>query len=358
MSREQICGRKHRIKNGGCRTAACAAVFSLYGLDKVLSNGLRWVAVQQLVSFVAMSSSEATATASRKLAEALQEFVRSEASSDTENGRKPSKWDVFFFVIFAANLALLTWSIPAEALKSEQLEFFEKIIPAVGGSLFALLAAWFKQKTLDVTQNRWFRWGQIPLSVFALLLGAPILPLHLRVQPADGKAILYLDKSDQDHLRDWKDTVWVRFTEHDFIAKHYDSDRWNERIFHWKRRDLAAMWWRGEADLSLLYTVRMDLPDSGLTVSIQKMKAEFDDDFLRADMLAPQQLTKVDRHRIVFTPVSTGDLSPLTKLPVGDYELVTSKTGCESSLAVPLIIPPSSNPEQCEVELKPVRCAH
>jgi hypothetical protein len=306
-----------------------------------------------------MSSTEATATPSEKLTEALQEFLRSElshASAVPNTGRKPTKRDVLFFVIFAANLALLTWSLPAETLKSEQLEFFEKIIPAVGGSLLALLAAWFKDNTLQVIQHPWFRWSQLPLGVLALLLGAPILPLHLKVEPADSKAILYLDKSDQDHFREWKDTpVWVRFAGHDFIAKHYDGNGWNERIFHWGRRDLAAMWWRGEIDLPLLYTVRMNLPDSGLIINIQK-KTEFDEDFLRADMLAPQHLTKLDTRRIVFTPISSGDLSPLTKLPVGDYELMASKTGCESSVSVKLIVPSPANPEKCEVELKPVQC--
>src|SRR5258708_15334246 len=215
-----------------------------------------------------MASSETTdKPAADKLAEALKEYVRSQlphATRATDNETKPRKSDVFLFVVFAANLALLTWSLPAEALKSDQLEFFEKIIPAVGGSLFALIAAWFKKETLLVIKKPWFRWGQIPLSALALLLGAPIIPLHVRVQPADPKAILYLDKSDHDHLRNWNNTLSVRFAEHDLIAKHYDSDRWNERTFHWKRGDLATMLWRlREIDLPVLFPVRMDLPDSG-----------------------------------------------------------------------------------------------
>lgn len=307
-----------------------------------------------------MSPSESKPTPSDKLTVALQEFVRSElsgGSGGTNIGLAPTKWDVFFFVVFAANLALLTWSIPAEALKSEQLEFFEKIIPAVGGSLLALLAAWFKDKTLRVIQQPWFRWSQIPLGVFALLLGAPIVPLHFKVQPADANAILYLDRSDQDHFREWKNIVWVRFAEHDLIAKHFDGDHWNERIFHWGRADLAAMvWHRREVDLPLLYSVRMKLQDSGLTVSIQKNTTEFDEDFLRTETLAPQHLTKVDLRRIKFTPVSSGDLSPLTKLPVGEYQLVATKTGCDSSLPVTLIVPTPENPENCEVELKSLQC--
>jgi hypothetical protein len=297
----------------------------------------------------------------QKLTEAMAEFVKeqmAQPSAPTGNA-KPRTSDVIIFVVFAANLALLMWSLPSEFLKSEQWEFYEKIIPAVGGSLFTLIAAWFKEETVNLIQRPWFRWGQIPLAVVSLLLGAPVLPLQLKVEPADQGAILFMDKDDQDHFREWRKTVWVSLAEHDLIAKHADPKGWNPRTFHLSRRDLLAILWRQrEVELPLLYSVRVNLSDPGLTVSIRKSGTEFDDDFLRAENLAPQHLSKLDKRTLMLIPASNENLGPLTKLPAGEYELTVAKTGCGMGSKVALILPPAMNPENCEVELETPPCMH
>lgn len=311
--------------------------------------------------------------AEKKLTNAMAEFVQEEIRRTTgkaaDDGPKPSKVDVFVFVVFAVNLSLLIWTIPSELLKKEQLEFFEKIIPVVGGSLFALIVAWFKEKTVQVIRSPWFRWGQIPLACLALLLGAPVIPLHVKVAPADSLAILCVDKEDSDHMRDWNKTIWVSFTEHNIIVKHNDSGGWNPRFFHWKQRDLLRMLWRHhEVELPVLYSVRMNLQEPGLMVRIRKVNrqdvstgtreegTEFDDDFLRRDQLADQHLAEMDRQRITLTPRTSGDLSPLTKLPAGQYELSSWRKGCDPGKEVALTVPPTANAENCQVDLEPPKC--
>jgi hypothetical protein len=271
--------------------------------------------------------------------------------------------------VFVANLALLILAIPGGLVKNEQLEFLEKIIPVVGGTLFALIVAWFKEKTVTIVQSGWFRWGQIPLTALALLLGAPVLPLHVKVLPADKFAILFVDRDDPDHMRDWNETIWVSLSGHDVVAKHNDPGGWNARFFHWSQRDVLSMLWRHqEVELPLLYTVRVNLQEPGLAVNIRRVinrqvgketkeeRAQFDKDFLRKDKLADQHLAEVDPETLTLTPRTGGDLSPLAKLPAGQYELSAVKTGCGAGREVQLTVPQATNPGNSQVDLEPPKC--
>jgi len=309
-----------------------------------------------------IESGEATnSSVAKKLNEALREFVR-EAMPKGQGGGNgatgdgedhPTKKDVFFFVLFAANVAVLTWSLPAAVLKNEQLEFLEKFLPAAGGSAFAVIAAWYKKKALEISRSRIFRWSQLPLGVMALLFGAPILPVHVIVQPAE--AVLYLENNEPDSLRAWHDTLWLRFARHKLIVTHYDGTHWNTREFQRKRREFVHSVLHGQPmELPLLYSLRIDLQDPGEAISIRRGEGEFDEDFLDPKALQPSHLAEIDRQTLKFT-LKPGEISALTNLPAGKYVLTETKAGCRTP-GQAVILPQLSDPEHCSTDMPALKC--
>ena len=131
---------------------------------------------------------------------------------------------------------------------------------------------------------------------------------------------------------------------------------------------MATLWHQREVQLPVLCSVRVNLQESGLTVNVRKVSkrklgaemreegTEFDGDFLRADNLAHEYMAETDRQTVTLTPPTSGETSLLIKLPAGQYEFSTLKTGCKQGTEAPLTVPPATEPEKCKVDVEPPKC--
>jgi len=283
-------------------------------------------------------------TPSENLLEALKAYVgevaltNPAASAPTGgSGQKRATWlDIFIFLLFACDLAMIVWSVPEEWLKSTQLEFARNVVPVLGGGLFTLVAAWYKEKALSWTGSIRFRLFQIPLTAFAVILAVPILPVS--VLPAPDDAVLFVDNKDApDHLRPCNHAFRVTLHDHSFILNHQDDTRnASSEQFDLKWTRLVALFFRGKPlELSMVYPFRFTSMDtSGVSVQITRLSGPFAEDFRREDILKKYHLEPVNDKTLRITlqlPAGGEESSLPTHLPVGSYEAVSSKRGCEAS---------------------------
>lgn len=311
-----------------------------------------------------MGGAEQEQTPSEKLLQALQAYVQDVAGAPAYGqpagaaGHDPPTWkDVLLLLVFVCDLALIVWSVPEEWLKSTQLEFLQKLLPVIGGGGFTLLAAWYKDKTLQWTQSRRFKLCLIPITAIAVVLTVPILPVRIVAYPED--AIVYLDKPDDDHLRDWKRSFRVKLGNHAFILKHHeDQDQPLTPIFERNLAQLVSLFVFGEPlEINLVCPYRFYSPNThGITVDITPKRGTFSKDFLRDDLLKNGGLQKINERTLRLNPRSADDASEPTQLPAGEYTAIASKGECTPSDPQPFTVHPARHADRKYLEFPRLTC--
>ena len=278
-----------------------------------------------------------------KVEEAIRALVREEMgkAAAEEKTPAPSGRDAFWLFLCLANIAMLLWWTPEAVLDNPKLEFLFKMIPLVGGYLFALGYLWFRDNLLAAGRSRKFKVSQVLL--FAVLLPAGLTQtnvFHLKplLEPDKAVAVAVIGEDagveDLDPKR-----IWLPLRAHKFKIRFADkdgADKWEERTFTltpWQM--LKAVWTRPR--WPLLYRVKLRYMTSDVKVVIKNISGDYDADFLAVLRKKPPDIpvewpSEEDRRTFIYscTAVAFGGIggADSISLPPGTYEMYAKKQGC------------------------------
>jgi hypothetical protein len=288
-------------------------------------------------------------------AEAVRGIIRDAGinpgpAQDAEDGANPGVWNVVFLLLLIANLAFAIYLIPSRWMEGPHWDLLGKAIPAVGGSLFVIVASWYKSWTLKICKSAIFRISQVGLSVvFLFSLWIP----WLRIQPviAPGNAQVLVD--EESDARKLGQSIWLSMKAHSFRVRDWPSGKLHERKFELTRKELLqAAFWGEQPHWALCYKVKFSSGTAGFKVRIVPDRASgFDKEFLK-DWLPEHSLQMGLDNSLIFVLPSPEDSSGGTQLPMGKYKVVPFKSGCHDGGSQDLTVGPESNELMAFVDLK------
>jgi len=292
--------------------------------------------------------------AAAKLAEAVRDMIRETPglAEGTEDAANPGLWNVFFLLLLIANLAFLIYLIPANWIEGPHWELLGNAIPAVGGSLFVIVASWYKNWTLRITQMLAFRISQAVLSiVFVFSLWIPWLPIHPLVEPSDARV-----QVDDDPEWRMSKRIWLSMKPHSFIVRRTEwngESGKNERKFRltWRALLRAALWGE-QPHWALCYKVMFKSETAGIKVRIvPDPNSRFDTEFLKQG-LAEHSLQEGPDNSLIFSLPSSEATLGATQLPVGHYKVTPFKVGCKDGPFREASVGPASDKPASFVKLQ------
>jgi len=302
-----------------------------------------------------MPEDSAMDQASAKLAEAVRGIIRESGVStgtarNTEDTANPGLWNVFFLLLLISNLAFTVYLIPTKLMEGPHWELLGKAIPAVGGSLFVIVASWYKSWTLRVCKTSTFRISQAALSIiFLFSLWIPWLRVQPRIDPLDAQVLV----DDETEPRNVSAPMWLSMKPHSFRVRIWQSGKPRERKFGLTRKELLqASFWGEQPRWAMCYKVKFSSGTPGIKVRIVSDPAfGFDKDFLR-NWLPEHSLQMGPDNSLIFILPSAEDSSGGTQLPMGKYKVIPFKGGCQDGESQDLTVGPESDKPTTFMDLK------
>jgi hypothetical protein len=285
---------------------------------------------------------------SAALVEAIRGLVREEMgqAASEEATPAPSRSDAFWLFLCLANVAMLLWWTPEAVLENPKLEFLVKLIPLVGGYLFALGYLWFRNNLLAAGRSGKFKAAQLLLAAVLLPAGLSQTNIfHLKPLLEPDKAVtVSVGGEEVDPKR-----IWLPLGTHEFkirFGRKEGADRWEERTFKlgpWQM--LKALWARPR--WPLLYKITFIYSASDVEVVVRRVEGEYDAGFLETLRNPPDDLhvkweEGESQPTFVYscTAKSFGGVggSESVSLPPGTYSMYARKKGCGQSDPLTVVI--------------------
>jgi hypothetical protein len=267
----------------------------------------------------------------------------------------PTWKDAAWLLVLIANLALLFPMLPVELRENPAFEFVGKLFPWIGGGIFVMGAAWFREWLLTLSRKRGFNIGQAIVLSVLLVLSIPFVPIRPNLYPPR-LARIWIDKdadAKEGMFEGHETRLWLTLGEHKFriqtVSAHEHTGPqgtteepgklWPITLSGWDLLHEAA--WFGEhgPDWSLLYSLDLKTAesDSDCKIRIWRDGGAPDAAFRR---YLGAGIGKNDAGVLEVTVVK--DLARV-ELPYGHYKMMVFKDGCR---AEDVRIPAQENPHR------------
>jgi hypothetical protein len=267
---------------------------------------------------------------SRKLIDALREFLKSEQVPKSNAPASVTLADAVWLLMAFASLLLIFLWVPEVWLKGEGVKFvLDKVAPWFLnlGAIAAILKS--PDQVIAATRNTRFRWLVAAALLLLVCSAYPFITLRPKIY---GDATAYVDGQRV------QDMLSIAIRPHQVELRSSDSKipTRNLRLaisdlLHAARHGISF-----RPDWRLVYPIQIDVRDEeNLNICFEPDKFEFDQDFLAE---AGSRFRRAGPKAVEYVSTASGSFE--VQLPAGQYNVTGYRYGCGLTSLLPLKVGP------------------